>query len=235
MRPRPLRWPEVREEALAALSSSASLAQRWGCAGHSRGHIPLHKPGMIRRRIWGHVGDDPPPEHGDFPVLGTVAITSDSRGFQSVLCDSNWPKLSQSLAWHLLCVWVGFLINQEKRGSKPRLFQKVGFAIPSSPRLTLLHSLASLCCSGTKQQTALKTFASLLKPFCFKEMSCRPFSAAHRMTRHRRSPQTILFVESPATQPPSNQRGRNHPWPCSWLHWNHSGESHISISKECKG
>lgn len=62
------------------------------------------------------------------PRPGTVAITCDSQGCQPVLHDPSRPNLSQSLAWHHLCLWVVFLINQEKRGSNPGLFWKVGFA-----------------------------------------------------------------------------------------------------------
>lgn len=85
--------------------------------------------------------------------------------------------------------------------------------IPCSPSFALLHSPAIPCCSGAKQQTARKTFASLVKPFCFKEESCRPFCAARRMMRRRRSPQTIILMESPATQPLQTGGGEAVPGP----------------------
>lgn len=85
--------------------------------------------------------------------------------------------------------------------------------VPCSPSLTLLHSPATPCCSGAKQQTALKTFASLAKPACFKKESCHPFPAARRLTRDRRSLQTVVLMESPSTQPLQTGGGEAVPGP----------------------
>lgn len=49
------------------LEEGRAILRRW--MWHSRGCIPLHKPGIIWRGIWGDLGNDPPPEPGGCPGL----------------------------------------------------------------------------------------------------------------------------------------------------------------------
>lgn len=163
----------------------------------------------------------PCPKQGDVPASGRVAVVRHSQGCQPELHDPNCPKLSQSLAWHRMCLWAAFSTNQEKRGSDPGLFWKVGQAQKGGRRAG-----ATPCSPSLSLHTAPRPFPSPAGPFCSNGESRRPFPP-HSVTRCRRCPQTIILMEAPASS-----RGRSWPWPCCWFHWNHSGESGISISKE---